>query len=92
MESLGIDTHLWRSGSHCIGGAWNLALHGDDDVAGDENSYDKRQIADVIVSQHPEWGPQYCGPGDVGFIAEWNNHKSTTEDDVRAVLEKIAAG
>lgn len=26
------------------------------------------------------------------LIADWNNHPDTTEDDVRAVLEKLAAG
>lgn len=90
-------TEALRAGSHCIGGAWNLALYGDDEWL-EENfeSYESYiRIAEVIVAQHPEYSPKYgftpdCFP--IGLIADWNNDEATTEGDVRAVLGKIAAG
>jgi len=87
----------WQAGSHCIGGAVNIAMHGNEDwqLPGTADFY--RRLADVIREQYPEFrAPRVTGlmPGteDISFIAQWNNAPETAEADVRRILEKIAAG
>jgi hypothetical protein len=95
------DPFPWRTGSHCIGGAVNIAMHGNEDwqLPGTADFY--RRLADVIREQYPEFrapatlmiGPEArAGTEDILFIATWNNARETTEADVRRILEKIAAG
>jgi hypothetical protein len=81
-----------RDGSHCIGGAVNLAMTGQDNWVLDSDFYGV--LAGVIREQYPDHRlPEYAPADvlDVWFIAEWNNNPGTTEADVRRVLEKIAA-
>ena len=81
----------WRDGSHCIGGAWNIAQHGFEGWSWDDASYVR--LAELIVAQHPEWARVYtCADDAIFLIASWNNDEHTTEADVRAILEKLAAG
>ncbi len=91
------DGESVRAGSHCIGGAWNLALHGDSRwVLAPRGgmtillSEPYELLAEAIREQYPAYTPY---PYDaINLIAEWNNDPATTEDDVRAILEKLAAG
>jgi hypothetical protein len=79
-------------GSHCIGGAWNLALHGAD-------TWDTRlpelyqPLVDILQAEWPERTIDGYDRNHLSWvIAYWNNHPRTTEADVRRVLEKLAAG
>jgi hypothetical protein len=81
----------YPEGSHCIGGAWNLAFHGTHEWSCDLTAY--RMLAQVIHDQHPGRG-SYHEEDQMSvthFIATWNNDENTAEADVRAILEKLAA-
>lgn len=81
-----------REGSHCLGGAWNLAHHDSDQWAEGAFRY-LAPLVNEIMAQYGErpvseaWGGQLAP-----VIAAWNNSDEITECDVRRVLEKIAAG
>jgi hypothetical protein len=80
----------YPEGSHCIGGAVNLALRGKDRwVLTPLGQSVYEAIASAICAQYPEHTP---GFPSVMFIVAWNNRPSTTEGDVRRILEKLAAG
>jgi hypothetical protein len=79
------------AGTHCIAGAANIAMHDTSDWAYDEDEfYD--EAARIIRIQYPEYKDDCTEfPGEV-LVVEWNNSPGITEADVRAVLEKMAAG
>lgn len=84
----------YQVGSHCLGGAWNLALDGKVGwVWSSHEHYPAYEvIAKLIHEQYPEFQPTYTWSEDPEyFIATWNNLESTTEADVRGILEKLAA-
>ncbi len=85
---------LYREGSHCIGGAWNLALTGTSAtwLLAPEGDAGYELLAQTIQEQHPDLKGQYADWSSIGIIADWNNHERTTESDVRRILEKLAAG
>src|SRR5215469_7303713 len=78
-----------RVGSHCIGGAVNIALSGDrswlESEYGDEFY---QHLASKIRELFPD-RYKHDSNEDIWSIAMWNNHPATTEQDVRTVLEKI---
>lgn len=95
----------YKTGSHCIAGAWNLAQHGHE--GWDLNGVNYFPLYDMIKAQWPEYrsvnAERYAEmllvvPGlrissfIACFIADWNNAVETTETDVRTILEKLAAG
>jgi hypothetical protein len=83
-----------RAGQHCVGGAWNLAHHRSDMWDTNDLTYLVPLVAE-IRAQYPEMvagAPQEWGGMFPPVVAYWNNHDDVTEDDVRRVLEKIAAG
>jgi len=79
----------YETGSHCLGGAWNLALHDDPSFL---REYPElyEPLTEVILAQYPEIA-------DIGFtdpsavIANFNDRPLVTESDVRVLLEKLAA-
>jgi len=79
----------YPEGSHCIAGAWNLAAHGNDRWADDY-----QPLHEVITAQYPDFRVENDGwlklDTPQGHIAMWNNRDETTEQDVRAILEKLA--
>lgn len=90
----------YKAGSHCIGGAVNLAMwqQAGWHVAGD-GFY--ARLANLIREQYPEYVSTHSlvlsfrdAPSlkDIAFIADWNNAPERTEADVRRILEKMAAG
>ena len=86
----------WQIGSHCIGGAVNIAMH-EDACWGDEHAF-YAELAEVIRQQYPEYVPPVSCSGtrevpvtDVYYIATWNNAQDRTGEEVRRILEKLAA-
>ena len=86
----------WQIGSHCIGGAVNIAMH--EDACWDDEHAFYAELAEVIRQQYPEYVPPVSWSGgrvvpvtDVYYIATWNNAKDRTEEEVRRILEKLAA-
>jgi hypothetical protein len=79
----------YRVGSHCLGGAWNLAATGRAGWSHDTSIY--LPVTDVILAQYPDltWLTRKDPPR---MIICLNDMDQTTEDDVRAILEKLAAG
>ena len=83
----------YRSGSHCIGGAWSIAMGS----SGWCSYEDYWELWEKIIVMFPDWT---CGYPDIhshddpeqamNHIVCWND-TCATEDDVRAVLEKLAA-
>lgn len=76
-------------GSHCIGGAVNLAATGMDEwspIA--EPVYEA--LSKVIQAQYPEFAKPWHSCINPVMIATWNNDKNITEQDIRRVLEKLA--
>lgn len=91
------------AGSHCIGGAVNLAMSGDDDWLMDACAtefYDHMlKVIKMLFPGEDEnempwklFSQSFDRHASIGIIAQWNNNPGTTQDDVRVVLEKIAAG
>jgi len=79
----------YRTGSHCLGGVWNIALHGRCSFTCSDASYEP--LIRVILSQYPELDEQeFLAPS--GVITYLNDRPDITEADVRAILEKLAAG
>lgn len=89
----------YQPGSHCIGGALNLAMC-EDDLSlrtdnwrpGDE-TYEA--VREVIAAQYPDFQLDMHGFAvkmyeTVNFIARWNNQPERTIEDVESVLEKLA--
>lgn len=96
--------HGYRANSHCIGGAWNMALSGRPRWLRDMTVYEP--LVQMIREQYPDFYlapvrytantaamPASVSPAatNVSFISAWNDTMSTTEADVRAILEKLAA-
>ena len=94
-----------KIGSHCIGGAVNIAMSESSrwlDVADEDYGF-YAELADLIREQYPEFDGyrQYrhiiggreiiLPPPPVSYIAMWNNDKDRTEEEVRRILEKLAA-
>jgi hypothetical protein len=84
----------YRFGSHCLRGAWDIALYGMISFSGDHPAYEP--VTEAIRAQFPEFSlPQVCLDmgltSAVSFIAAWNDENERTESDVRAILEKLAA-
>ncbi len=82
----------FRAGSHCIGGAWNLALSGQVRWLHDVTVYEP--LLRVIREQYPDFFQyqdffQY--PDFFRNLGVWNDQPSISEADVRAILEKLAA-
>ena len=75
--------------SHCLGGAWNLALYESDMWMSNDIPY--RVLASLILEQYPDRGVAAGDPAAYN-VTEFNDHPHTTEDDVRSILEKLAAG
>jgi hypothetical protein len=81
-------------GSHCLGGAWNVAHHGDPWWVNNVNDL-YEPVADVIKAQYPEAaGLQLSAVVlEAPSLIMWlNDAPVITEADVRAILEKLAAG
>jgi hypothetical protein len=79
---------VYPGGSHCLGGAWNIADHGtvlwDTSCPG---TYEP--VADVIRAQYPQYSSDVS---EAPCLIMWmNDADPTTEADVRAILEKLAA-
>lgn len=89
LPAFKVEADQYPAGSHCLGGAWNLALHDDLAFARDHPEVYK-PLTEIILAQYPEIA-------DIGFtepsaiIANFNDRMSVTESDVRAILEKLAA-
>lgn len=95
----------YREGSHCIGGAVNIAMFGNDMWHGDSSYLLSRtgpgdDLYAVLAGKIRELYPELAGDAmplaryrsqDTALIARWNNHPGISEADVRQVLEKIAA-
>ena len=78
----------YPAGSHCLGGAWNLALHDCPNfLAGNPELY--KPLAKAIHAQYPEIAELGLEPQ--GSIVNFNDRASVTETGVRAILEKLAA-
>jgi hypothetical protein len=75
-------------GSHCLGGAMNLALTGCAEFWC-ENALAYDAAASVIMDQYPQ---KWDGLGSGSILTYFNDLNETTEQDVRAILEKLAAG
>ena len=96
---LGGRSGLYPVGAHCMGGLINIAACGADDWKGDligiyEVVRDK--IREMYGWELPEdMVPGLCGllhgGVTVRYVATWNDLEAS-EADVRAVLEKLAAG
>jgi hypothetical protein len=84
-------------GTHCVGGAWNLAHHGTHLWQLTSTGYNPfnghylTPLVEQLAEQYPD-GPWWEHDDHISVIAVWNNHPDITEADVRRVLEKIAAG
>lgn len=80
-------------GSHCIGGAWNLAASGTVQFQPEDSGiYDA--LAGVIQAQYPECALRdfpHCNP-QICTIMWFNDTRAGSESDVRRILEKLAAG
>jgi hypothetical protein len=85
----------WRdypAGSHCIGGAWNIAHHGDSGWRLYDLSY-LEPLAEAVAAQYPQWAASVDWRREPGmFLAIWNNSDDVTEADVQSIFEKLAAG
>ena len=87
-----ISPRSYRTGSHCIGGAWSMAATGDAAM----NCLDSvmMPLIEVIREQYPEIRDSVEAPV-LGLpkreITLFNDLPGTTEADVRAILEKIGA-
>lgn len=75
-------------GSHCLGGAMNLVLTGCAEYWCD-NALAYDAAASVIMEQYPQ---KWDGLGSGSILTYFNDLNETTEQDVRAILEKLAAG
>ena len=75
--------------SHCLGGAWNLALY-ENDIWKSNDITPYRVLASLILEQYPDRAR--AGEPAAYNVTEFNDHPHTTEDDVRSILEKLAAG
>ena len=77
----------YPDGSHCLGGAWNIALCGKPSFLKDcDEAYEP--LISVILAQYPEIAE--TGLNRTSVILHFNDRAGTSEDDVRAILEKIA--
>jgi hypothetical protein len=78
-------------GSHCLGGAMNLILTGcAEQWCENAAAYDA--AVGVIKEQYPlKWDDLDDLPS-VGIITFFNDLEDTAEEDVRRILEKLAAG
>lgn len=89
---LGTMDGKYPDGSHCLGGAWNIALHGIHYFLEDPELYEP--LVQAILAQYPEVRDHWIRVGkepNSGLILHWNDRKETTEADVRAILEKLAS-
>lgn len=87
----GIPTGVrYRLGSHCLAGAWNKAFSGQCNFLPDENIY--TPLIEIIREQYPELDAQNPRTIGAGIIIVMNDSSSESEADVRAILEKLAAG
>jgi hypothetical protein len=100
-------TSQFRLGSHCLGGAVNLAMYGHDrwynreapdSIAVDDDGYAfYLKVAAKVRELHPDWkSPITAYPVDespllIPCLLAFWNN-DVTESDVRTVLEKIAVG
>jgi hypothetical protein len=82
----------YSTGSHCIGGLWNIASHGTDGWGDLRDMAYMQPLADAISAQYPVWDSESGNDAIGALVVKWNNAPSITEDDVRSVLEKLAAG
>lgn len=83
-----------RIGSHCIGGAWALAAGTDFHVSCIASFM---PLIQVIRDQHPDLQVEDMfreneDLENLRTITRFNDLPETLQDDVRAILEKIAAG
>lgn len=84
---LDLSKSQYPNGSHCLGGAWNIALHGKPHFLKDQgDSYEPLVL--TIFAQYPEIAD--LGLDRLAAIMNFNDRSEITEDDVRAILEKIA--
>lgn len=82
-------------GPHCIGGAWTIAQGTGCWIIEENGSY--RELWEMVAAMFPDWDyreyRKYISPlapdSPVNRIVAWNDHFAA-EDDVRAVLEKLA--
>jgi hypothetical protein len=79
----------YPQGSHCLGGAWNIAHHGDPWWANNDCGNVYEPVADVIKAQYPEQLSAVVLEAP-SLIMWLNDAPTTTEADVRAILEKLA--
>lgn len=86
-----------KTGSHCIGGAINLAanplLNGWAWYSSPGMAWFYQHVVTTIRRLHPDyaWPEATAEKGPHYYIAKWNNDPITTYADVRAVLTAIAA-
>lgn len=89
---LGNNTYL--PGSHCLGGAWNKACYGSPAFRGFAFAGIYEPLLEVILEQHPEVARiNDANPGwdSASLVTFFNDYSTTTETDVRSILEKLAA-
>lgn len=90
----------YREGSHCLAGAWSMAATGNPAIWRNQAMFEP--LVKAILALYPEIGdlPWFGVPFEFSTLADvntsvityLNDRQETTEDDVRAVLEKLAAG
>lgn len=79
----------FRIGSHCLGGAWNLAVTNETTWLQGEAAHYYAPLIGVLREQYPE---HFTGDERLwDIIPRVNDTTSTTEADIRAILEKLAA-
>ena len=76
----------YRIGSHCLGGAWNEATR-IESIGKLQESY--APLSAVIAEQYPGYKQDVIYPWNI--IPMMNDDGTTTEADVRAILEKVMA-
>jgi hypothetical protein len=88
-----LDREGWIQGSagpsgRCMGGAWAEALTGDQWSL--YRGADVKPLTEAIMAQYPGTTGRAAPAYDL--VTRWNDVIGRTEDDVRAILEKLAAG
>lgn len=83
------DILKFKLGSHCLGGVWNLAVTSETTWLSGERAHYYAPLITVLREQYPEHFSDNDRLWDI--IPRVNDAASTTEADIRVILEKLAA-